>query len=55
MNDIEILVPEEAREILKVGKSTMQDLLHRKDFPSYKIGRRWYIKKDKLIEWINNQ
>lgn len=55
MNDIEILVPEEAREILKVGKSTMQDLLHREDFPSYKIGRRWYIKKDKLIAWIDKQ
>ena len=55
MNNIEILIPEEARKILKVGKSTMQDLLHRKDFPSYRIGRRWYIKKEKLIEWINNQ
>lgn len=55
MNDIEILVPEEARQILKVGKSTMQNLLNREDFPSYKIGSRWYINKEKLIEWINNQ
>ena len=55
MSNIEILFPEEARKILKVGKSTMQELLHRKDFPAYKIGRRWYINKVKLIEWINNQ
>ena len=53
--DIEILVPEEARLILRVGKSKMQELLHRDDFPSYKIARRWYINKAKLIEWINNQ
>lgn len=53
--DIEILVPEEARLILRVGKSKMQELLHRDDFPSYKIDRRWYINKKKLIEWINNQ
>lgn len=55
MNDIEILFPEEARQILKIGKSTMQELLHREDFPSYKIGRRWYINKQKLLTWINNQ
>ena len=55
MDDIEVLIPEEARSILKVGKSTMQELLHRKDFPSFKIGRRWYINKQKLLTWINNQ
>lgn len=52
---IEILFPEEARQILKVGKTTMHDLLHQEGFPSYKIGRRWYINKLKLNEWINNQ
>ena len=31
----------------------MQNLLHSKDFPSYIIGRRWYINKIKLLEWIN--
>lgn len=52
---VKILLPEEARMILKVGKSTMMQLLHQEGFPSYKIGRRWYINGDKLQEWINNR
>lgn len=52
---MKVLLPEEAREILKVGKSTMQQLLHSEGFPSYKIGRRWYINGDRLEEWINNK
>ena len=50
-----VLLPEEARQILKVGKSTMQELLHREDFPSYKIGRRYYVNASRLEEWINEQ
>lgn len=55
MKEFEVIFPAEAREILRVGKSTMQELLHRDDFPSYRIGRRWYINKQKLFEWINKQ
>ena len=56
MPEIELLLsPEEARKLLKVGKNTMQILLHRSDFPSFKIGRRWRVNKSKLIEWINSQ
>lgn len=52
---IKILLPEEARTILKVGKNTMMQLLHQEGFPSYKIGRRWYINGEKLHEWIDKQ
>lgn len=52
---IKVLLPEEARQILKVGKSKMLQLLNSDDFPSYKVGRRWYVNAEKLNEWINNQ
>lgn len=52
---IKVLLPNEVQEILKIGKSTMMQLLHQEGFPSYKIGRRWYINADKLEEWINKQ
>lgn len=50
-----VLVPAEVMEILRIGKSKMYELLHNEDFPSYKIDRRWYINKAKLIEWIDWQ
>lgn len=51
-----VIRPKEAMELLRVSKSTMyDDLLLRKDFPSYKLGGRYYISLDLLKEWINNQ
>ena len=55
MEKVEVLYPSEARKLLRIGKSTMQKLLQRDDFPAEKIGARWYINKSQLIEWINNQ
>lgn len=52
---VKVLLPEEAREILKVGKSKMQELLNSDDFPSYKVGRRWYVNALRLEEWINKK
>ena len=50
-----VLVPAEVMEILRLGKSKMYEVLHSEDFPSYKIDRRWYINKAKLIKWIDRQ
>jgi len=51
-----VIRPSEAMELLHVSKTTMyNDLLLRDDFPSYKLGGRYYISLELLKDWIKNQ
>lgn len=52
-----IITPEEAlKTVLPVGRNRMyEDLLKRKDFPVLKIGKRYFINKARLQEWLDEQ
>lgn len=51
-----VIRPSEAMELLHVSKTTMyNDLLLRDEFPSYKLGGRYYISLELLKDWIKNQ
>ena len=46
----------EAAEMLGVSRNTMYiELLHRQDFPAFKIGERVVIPRTKLEAWANSQ
>ena len=51
----EVMTLKECRAILKVGKNTMLDLLHSRQINGFKIGSRWKIPKESVIEYIQNQ
>lgn len=48
----EIMTFRECKELLKVGKNTLLDLLHSGQIDAFKIGNRWKITKDAVIEYI---
>ncbi len=48
----DILSVEEARNYLKIGKSTLYNLVHRKGIPYMKRGKRLYFAKDELRQWV---
>ena len=48
----EIMTLKECQQILKVGKNTMLDLLHEGRIEGFKIGNRWKISKESLVEFI---
>ena len=51
-----LLTPEEAISYMGVSKGTMYDvLLKDSTFPKMSIGKRYYINKEKLQTWINEQ
>lgn len=51
-----LISPEEAREILGVGRNLMyENLLKREDFPSFKIKNKYYINRDLLNDWAKKQ
>lgn len=41
--------------ILGISRTAAYNLMHRADFPSFRIGRRLLVWQDKLIEWLNTQ
>ena len=48
----DILTFKECRCLLSIGKNTLLDLLHSGDIQAFKIGNRWKIPKEAVIEYI---
>ena len=49
MTKIAYSAPEVA-QLLGISKSAAYNLMHREDFPSFRIGRRWLIQESCLNE-----
>ena len=46
----------EAAAVLGISRPTVYDLLlHRPDFPAFRVGTRWLISKAGLQEWVEAQ
>ncbi|GKU23661.1 hypothetical protein CFB3_18840 [Clostridium folliculivorans] len=45
----------EAAELTGIGKGKLMELAHSKnsDFPVFRVGSKFLINRDKLIEWLN--
>ncbi len=50
----DLLTRAEAQEVLKIGKSTMLNLIHTRQIPARVIGRSYRIEKNDLIEFISH-
>lgn len=48
----DIMTFNECRALLKVGKNTMLDLIHNGYIEAFKIGNRWKIPKEAVIEYL---
>jgi len=35
-----------------VGKNTIYELMRSKQFPSFKVGRKWYVERERFHKWI---
>ena len=51
----ELLTPQEAKQYFHCNDRTIYNLCRRKDFPSFRIGKRYFINKDELIEWMKKE
>ena len=48
----EIMTLRECQQLLKVGKNTMLDLIHSGELSAFRIGNRWKIPKEAVVEFI---
>lgn len=50
-----IITPKELMAYLRCSKTTAYDLCRRKDFPSFRVGKVYYIQADKLEAWFDKE
>lgn len=48
----EVMTFKECKELLKVGKNTLLDWIHTGQIQAFKVGSRWKITKQSVIEFI---
>ncbi|MBQ8332147.1 MAG: helix-turn-helix domain-containing protein [Clostridia bacterium] len=51
----EIMTFRECCGLLKIGKNTLLALLHTRQIDGFKIGSRWRIPKESVIEFIERR
>ena len=51
----EIMTFNECKDILKVGKNTLLDLIHNRELDAFKIGNRWKITRESVEEFIRHR
>lgn len=44
---------DEAAEVLRVSLPTLRTLVHRPDFPAFRVGKRWMIPDADLKRWLS--
>ena len=54
-NTPDILTFNECREVLKIGKNSLLDLLHNNYIEGFRIGNRCKIPRDALLEYIEHR
>lgn len=51
----DIMTFRECQDVLKVGKNTLLALIHDGDIEAFRIGVRWKIPKDAVLEYIRHK
>jgi len=49
------LSAEDVAQVLGISRANAYTLMHNKNFPTIRIGKRMTVPKNKLIEWIDRQ
>lgn len=51
-----VITPEQFMEEFGFSRTmTYENLLKRKDFPCFRIGKKFFINRNKLAEWFDKQ
>ena len=51
----EVMTFRECCALLKVGKNTMLNMLHTRQIEGFRIGNRWRIPKESVVEFIERR
>lgn len=49
-----VLTPKDIAKVLQISRNTTYELMHRKDFPTLKIGKQYRVNREQFLNWLNN-
>ncbi|MGI5906752.1 MAG: helix-turn-helix domain-containing protein [Candidatus Pararuminococcus gallinarum] len=50
-----VLTPTDIAAVLGISRNTVYEVIHRKDFPAFKVGKQYRISRERFINWMNGQ
>ena len=51
----DIMTFKECQKLLKVGKNTLLNLIHNGEIDAFRIGNRWKITKESIIDYVKDR
>jgi len=51
----EVMTFKECQLLLKIGKNTLLELLHTRQIDGFRIGNRWRIPKESVVEFMERR
>jgi excisionase family DNA binding protein len=48
-----ILTPMDVAAVLGVSRNTAYEVVHRADFPTFKVGKQYRVQRERFIQWMN--
>lgn len=49
----QILTPEDVARVLHISRNTAYEVIHSKGFPAFKVGKQYRVKRDRFIQWMD--
>lgn len=47
-----VLTPKDVAVLLGVSRNTAYETVHSKGFPSFKVGKQYRVRLDRLLQWM---
>lgn len=47
-----VLTPKDIAKVLQISRNTTYELMHRKDFPTLKIGKQYRVSREQFLKWM---
>ena len=51
----EVMTFKECQKLLRVGKNTLLELLHTRQIDGFRIGNRWRVTKESVVEFLEQR
>lgn len=50
-----VLTPLDIADVLGISRNTAYELVHRKDFPAFRVGKQYRVSKVRFLAWLDRE
>lgn len=48
-----VLTPMDVARVMSISRNKAYEVVHSKDFPSFKVGKQYRVSRDKFLSWLS--